>query len=1282
MPSFDQDQYAVGVPEWSPIDRDDLKVAASSAGFDTDFPLLVRRLIAETADGLSELDMPGGSGTAAGGFDGVVTASGPTVGVPAGRSVWELSVTGGAQGKADEDYGKRLDGPDGGPTCDVVYVQAILAPWTKSRTWASARRREGRWKDVVALNLDSVHGWVDRAPATAAWLAERLGKAVPGVRPIETWWTDTWLPSTEPVLGAGVVLAGRQSQAESLVELLASGRPIVTLAGDMGRGGLRAFVAAALEAVDGTVGDRLRARALHVSDAGSLGRLVRQNGPLVLVLDDAQLAADLPARHPHQLVLLAPPGGRADLEVPAVDAQQAESLLQTAGQTSERAHDLGRLARRSLPALRRAVALNPTALTPSWAAAPDRLRRRLLLVGAWQGDSDGDRDVIGRCLGRPYEDVQEDALALARGESPMLGRVGESWHLIAPEDAWLLLGPHLTKDDVAAHHALTLEVLGEADPYAGLSSGERLTAQLGGTGCRCSASLRRGAAQTLALMASAGRAAAARGTGPDQARSAVRELLDRANADPTYAAWASLQGVLSLLAEAAPEQFLSAMRDGLDGEIPLHVSMFAEDPDDGFGSAPSPHPAFLWALEILAWPPEHFDEAVDVLARLAAVDPGGRLANRPGRSLAEMFSVWHPETSAGEEQRGRALRRLLRDEPDVARTVLLELIPDGNGFQTAHPAPSFRPWKQPQAATTYDDVWRRTADIAGLLLADLGDDPDRYLALIGKVDQFPPEPRAELTGRLTALAGRLGDDAARAKLRDALRDVTAHHREYADTAWALPDDELTAIETAVAALEPRDPVRKWAWLFASDWIKLGDVGRRDDIGAYDTEVARRRGAAVLEVLDSGGLDGAVRLAETAGAPHAVGAALAAVAPGHDDEMAAWLAEADDADDASRARAEAAYGYVSARNADAGPGLVDALLAATDDPLARALVLRASRDPQDAWRRLDGLPAPVAVQYWQHFSYFGLGPDFPGVLDAVRGLAGAGRHAAALDMTVLYSRTSDTPEAATLAAASLEALLAGGMADPELGRLASHDFERLFTLLGRHRSGLGEQRVVNLEWQLFPALGFQADAPSTHGALTEQPAFFAELVRYLYKRDTGEDVEEDDGLPASPEQRREFSSRAYSVLRSWRRCPAAGTDNRPDAAALQAWTEQAREALAKDDRLGPGDSEIGQALAWAAPDDDGMSPPRAARDLLEDIGSDRLDRGLGLGLYNRRGVTSRGVYDGDIQEKDLAAGYRRAADEATVWPRTARLLRRLADSYEHDGRSAEEEAEALRRGIDT
>jgi hypothetical protein len=47
---------------WPPITRADLKLAVEQNAFDSIFPILVRRLIAETALGLTELEMPGESG--------------------------------------------------------------------------------------------------------------------------------------------------------------------------------------------------------------------------------------------------------------------------------------------------------------------------------------------------------------------------------------------------------------------------------------------------------------------------------------------------------------------------------------------------------------------------------------------------------------------------------------------------------------------------------------------------------------------------------------------------------------------------------------------------------------------------------------------------------------------------------------------------------------------------------------------------------------------------------------------------------------------------------------------------------------------------------------------------------------------------------------------------------------------------------------------------------------------------------------------------------------------
>ncbi|TQJ91292.1 hypothetical protein [Streptomyces sp. SLBN-31] len=152
---------------WPPIDRDDLRKARGDAGFDTVFPLLIRRLIAETASGLEFLDMPGGSGTAIGGFDGIVTATGLSAFVPEGTSVWELSV-GGGNSKAEDDYEKRIKGPKGLATQDVTYVEVVLDRWRDARTWAARHTEDGRGREVRGYNLDGIDLWLEQAPGSGA----------------------------------------------------------------------------------------------------------------------------------------------------------------------------------------------------------------------------------------------------------------------------------------------------------------------------------------------------------------------------------------------------------------------------------------------------------------------------------------------------------------------------------------------------------------------------------------------------------------------------------------------------------------------------------------------------------------------------------------------------------------------------------------------------------------------------------------------------------------------------------------------------------------------------------------------------------------------------------------------------------------------------------------------------------------------------------------------------------------------------------------------------------
>jgi len=297
------------------------------------------------------------------------------------------------------------------------------------------------------------------------------------------------------------VLAGRDAARDALIDQLTSGRRVITVGGDLRSNDAQAFVAAVLDSTQRTNARFATARALFVSDADSLAKLITQTQPLILLLANPSLAQDLPDQHPHQLIMTVKPGREPAVAVPRLHRDIVAAQLVAAGIEHERASRLATLAHRSLPALQRALAHNPEILTPSWADQPNSITRRLLLVGSWHNQNDADRKVLADCAGRPYSELHDRLEELAGGsDTPFLGRVDDIWHVLSIEDSWTLIAPLLTSDDFRAFETAVAEVLRELDPALELDPAERWRASLTGVRRRFSSRVRHGLAQSLSLL--------------------------------------------------------------------------------------------------------------------------------------------------------------------------------------------------------------------------------------------------------------------------------------------------------------------------------------------------------------------------------------------------------------------------------------------------------------------------------------------------------------------------------------------------------------------------------------------------------------------------------------------------------------------------------------------------------------------------------------------------------------------------------------------------------------
>jgi hypothetical protein len=99
------------------------------------------------------------------------------------------------------------------------------------------------------------------------------------------------------------------------------------------------------------------------------------------------------------------------------------------------------------------------------------------------------------------------------------------------------------------------------------------------------------------------------------------------------------------------------------------------------------------------------------------------------------------------------------------------------------------------------------------------------------------------------------------------------------------------------------------------------------------------------------------------------------------------------------------------------------------------------------------------------------------------------------------------------------------------------------------------------------------------------------------------------------------------------------------------------------------------LSGASADQDGSWPCKAVREVIEESGSSDLELGISMGVYNGRGVWSKGIHEGGDQEEALAQRHEAAAQAtAAHYPRTAQMLRRMAADYRRDALRGDQDAD--------
>ncbi|GAA1973775.1 helix-turn-helix domain-containing protein [Catenulispora subtropica] len=1238
----------------------DLEAWAERKGAEDELPTLVRKLVAGSGATLKRLEMRTDEGVRLPGWDGLAEAVVGTAHVPEGLSVWEMGAGDDPISKANSDYAKRSGDPLGLNPADTTFVFVTPRRWGSREVWEQEKKGEKIWKDVRAYDADSLAHWLETLPAVHADVTRMLGRDPSGGDTVPTAWSK-WSGETIPPLSADLLTAGRSAEVEAVQCLIQSSPTSLWVAADSVDEAY-GFILAALVSTFDAQGAALETRAMVVNTAQAWEEVLTKAGdrfPHILVPRFPQPQVTRAVAAGHRVIVpidrMTRPGGDT-VTLKRLSRSTLYGTFVAEGFSTQQAVEMSQLARRSVTAFRRRYASDGTA-APAW-AQPETTTKlaSIVLAGAWhENDSleagnsqpySADEEVLSTLAGQPYPEVSALCARLATEPDQPVGRVGNVWYFVSKLDTWLLASPSITMDQLRRFKEATTTVLSELNPLLRVDPADRWKAATNYIGRKYSGELRAGIADSLAMIAvhTGDALLAGRNQGSVFVGNLVKEILHKTDSSEAAELLVSLSDVLPSIAEASPDSFLEAVDSFVDGGQPSFV--FDPETESALLAGQPPHTGLLWALEVLAWSPDHFGSVAVALAHLAQLDPGGKAANRPSRSLRQIFQPFDPQTTVDAQTRFMVLDHLRQTTPEVAWQLLLSLLPAPLAIEDYSSQPRWRDWPAEKQPPTADERLRHPEEVLSRLLKDVGTDASRWIEIIPAYPNLLAPLRIQLLEGIGRLEPTDFSETDRTRIAEALTKVVQPHRRFASANWALASDDIDPLEIELARFRVQDATAPDAWLFAHTAAVGPWTG---DYEAERTEIDRRRETAVGELIANMGMNGVVALASACELPGLVGVALSRTGSDLDEEAFSYITSNEPS-----LRLFAA-GYISGRfEADGWTWAADHLVRAGtwDDEKAIGFLLALPAD-ETTLLAVQTLGQGVQDGFWDRAHPLRFRD--PATYEiAAEALLGRGRLRDVVTL-LAYPAQAGADLNPDLIMRALDGALPSS--DNNDTVMFTHELNMLLAYLDRQPQ-VSIAQVAQLEWRYLPFLERpNRPALALHKGLAQDPDFFVTAVGAAFRSEHNE--EERSLSPAELDR----ATRAYELLRTWKTVP--GGETAEGTLNLSDWVDQASSMLKERGLLRPGMSQLGQVLAHVPEGADGSWPPAEVTTVIERLRSPVLEDGIKVGSYNRRGFTWRGTESGGEQERRLADRYREYAKKHVAAPRTKKLLNQIAEMWDSE-----------------
>ncbi len=635
-------------------------------------PTLLRKLLMGSLNQrhIKELKMSGGDSIAYSGFDGHVELEEGNHFVPKGKLLFEIGTDKDVKSKAIKDFNKRSSKLSDIQKNDTTFVFVTPRLFSTSEAVKNELIVKSEWKGIVFIDALILENWVEACPAVGEWMAKELLQKYPEtVVSLKTYW-DTKFPLLKGVkLTTDIVLNGRTPSYNELI--LRASDPEGTLVLSNSDKESLYFIVGTLLASENA--EAYISKTLVIGSPKDFNSIVNSDFKLILVMTfyDRELI-DSALNHGHTVIVACDRNINSNvyitIEINDMDEQAFDKALESSGFTTEKVRLLSSESLRDISTLR--FILEYEKFIPEWQNTKDlKDCMAMIFTNSWDECYEIDRWVLEMLSEKTYlNDLDLIIKGLSGSNEKLLRNEDKKYYVAAPQLSFFSIKEKIPSSFFENFREIVINVLTDVNPFVNMDSAERFTAQLRGINQNCSNNLRRGLCHTLITISKSNLKIQST-TSANWVYEIVCEILQNKKSEN----WKTMHPVLDLIVECSPEGLLDSLELQLNEDDNVIKRLFNSD-GDYFMFSQHYYTNLLRALEKLAWNEKYFARSIECLVRLASIDPGGSLANRPINSLKEIYSPWFSQTYTNAQNRNKVLYRLRNLYPEQVFEVSLSVM--------------------------------------------------------------------------------------------------------------------------------------------------------------------------------------------------------------------------------------------------------------------------------------------------------------------------------------------------------------------------------------------------------------------------------------------------------------------------------------------------------------------------------------------------------------------------------------------------------------------------------